>query len=130
MDRAIISAHEAGHGVVGIVLGCRLLSISLEPPVTTFARLPRASAGVWCLRALAGGLAERLLADGVSGAAADLEDVCQRLGPAFSSFVDQLVGSAAALVEENAETIMRVACALLDAGTLSGPEVTGIIAAA
>jgi hypothetical protein len=52
-DLSMTAVHESAHGVVGLELGCDLIEISLQPPLTTFAasrrtrRSPNGASARW-----------------------------------------------------------------------------------
>jgi hypothetical protein len=94
--------------------------------LTTFALTPRPTIAKWCIRALSGGEAERLLCGDHCGVGdeVDVLQVRRRLGPAAG--IAGLRFSARSLVQERRDDIATVAEALLEAGWPSGREIRRI----
>jgi hypothetical protein len=129
-ELTLTAVHEASHTVVGLRLGCVLVEVTLDPPLTAFAAAPRPSAGIFCVRALAGSAGEWLFTGRGGGDDVDVAQVRRRLGIAYTANIAGLRWSARSLVRAHRDDIATVAEALLRHQALSGPEVCDMLAAA
>jgi len=131
------AVHEAGHAVIGEVLGCPVEFVTILPsggqaghttPDTSDGIAPPTDHTI--IGTLAGGLA----AGTWTGCATDLLNTSDLLEEhvwhrPLSTIFDECMARATALVAEHSEAISRVARALLKRGRLSGTQVRRIVKA-
>jgi cell division protease FtsH len=135
-DRRHVAYHEAGHAVVCVLLGYELIDVTIRPKgrtegsfLMTKMRCPRADR---IKLYLAGAIAEALVSPtpfyGASGDWQSIARIARGMARAEET-LEKLLEETEALVQQNAEAIVRVADALLKHKTLKGEEVTKIMRA-